>query len=36
VLLREMGEGWFVATFASWSESEGTFTYRWDQGYVEY
>ena len=36
VQLRDMGEGWFVSTFASWDEGDGTFTYQWDQGYVEY
>jgi hypothetical protein len=38
VLIRDHGDGngWFVATFASWDEDEGTFTYQWDQGWVEY
>ncbi len=35
VMLRDHGEGWSVATFAVWNEGSGSFTYQWDQGYIE-
>ena len=36
VMVRDPGDGWFVASFAIWDEDTGSFTYQWDQGFVQY
>ena len=36
VMVRDMGKGWNVVSFATWNEVTEAFTYQWDQGFTEY
>ena len=36
VLMVDLGEGWEVADYAAWTDTQGGLSYLWEQGYTAY
>jgi hypothetical protein len=36
VLMVDLGEGWEVADYAAWTDTQGGLSYHWEQGYTAY